>query len=194
MSEPLHDHKKGQIESAKVVIKDVFSNFWFCIPAYQRSYVWGKDEISELIDDVHYASEHSPVGQYFLGSMVLQKKYVQTKHRVSFELHDVLDGQQRLTTLLLMIAVIRDLAPDDEPGKKLRRLCGEMLFQEESIWDNTPGRDRLVYEIRDHVAGFIDRFVKPYGGTRRTAELEAEAKATNLSRANMAKGLCFIRD
>ena len=44
--------KKGQIESAKIVVGDVFSRFWFRIPDYQRAYVWGKDEISELIDDV----------------------------------------------------------------------------------------------------------------------------------------------
>jgi uncharacterized protein with ParB-like and HNH nuclease domain len=64
------DQKKGQIESAKVVILTVFRDFWFCIPDYQRSYVWGADEISELISDVNYASEHSPAGQYFLRSMV----------------------------------------------------------------------------------------------------------------------------
>jgi hypothetical protein len=40
---------RGQIDSAKVLIREVFSRFWFCIPDYQRSYVWGKDEISELI-------------------------------------------------------------------------------------------------------------------------------------------------
>jgi hypothetical protein len=194
LGEPMNNQKKGQIESAKVVIKEVFSKFWFCVPAYQRSYVWGKDEISELIDDVKYASEHSPGAQYFLGSMVLQRKYVETKQSVSFELHDVLDGQQRLTTLFLMIAAIRDLAHDDEPGKKLRQLCCEMLFQEENIFNNTPGRDRLVYQIRDKVGNFIDRFVKPYGGTGRTAELEAEAKETNLSLANMAKGILVIRD
>jgi uncharacterized protein with ParB-like and HNH nuclease domain len=40
-------NKKGQIDSAKVVIREVFSKFWFRIPDYQRAYVWGKDEISE---------------------------------------------------------------------------------------------------------------------------------------------------
>ena len=76
--------KKGQIESAKIVIGEVFSRFWFRIPDYQRAYVWGKDEISELIDDVNYASEHNPEGQYFLGSMVLRKA-TRTADGVSFE-------------------------------------------------------------------------------------------------------------
>ena len=47
---------KGQIYSEKVVILNLFANFWFSVPVYQRPYVWGKDEITELIDDVNYAS------------------------------------------------------------------------------------------------------------------------------------------
>ncbi len=66
--------KKGQIDSAKVVIQEVFSRFWFRIPDYQRAYVWGKDEIAELIDDVNCARKHNPDGQYLLGSMVLRNK------------------------------------------------------------------------------------------------------------------------
>jgi uncharacterized protein with ParB-like and HNH nuclease domain len=45
------------------VIQEVFSKFWFRIPDYQRAYVWGKDEISELIDDVNHACEHNADGQ-----------------------------------------------------------------------------------------------------------------------------------
>ena len=40
--------KKGQIESAKIVIGEVFSRFWFRIPDYQRAYVWGNDWQSEF--------------------------------------------------------------------------------------------------------------------------------------------------
>ena len=83
--------KKGQIDSDKIVIGEVFSRFWFRIPDYQRAYVWGKDEISELIEDVNYASEHNPEGQYFLGSMVLRKA-ARTMDGVSFEEYELLDG------------------------------------------------------------------------------------------------------
>lgn len=105
--------KKGQIDSAKIVIGEVFSRFWFRIPDYQRAYVWGKDEISELIDDVNYASEHNPDGQYFLGSMVLRRA-TRTTDGVSFEEYELLDGQQRLTTLMLLLACIRDRVADDQ--------------------------------------------------------------------------------
>ena len=42
-----------QIASDKITIKDVFGeDMWFCIPDYQRPYVWGEDQISTLLDDV----------------------------------------------------------------------------------------------------------------------------------------------
>jgi len=179
-------NKKGQIDSAKVVTREVFSKFWFRIPDYQRAYVWGKDEISELIDDVNYASEHNPEGQYFLGSMVLRKA-TRSEGGLSFEEHELLDGQQRLTTLMLMLACIRDRTANS----KLKDTCRKMLYQEENEWENIPGRNRLVYDIRDNVGEFIERLVKANAGTR-SAALSGIAASKNLSLANMAAGMQTI--
>jgi hypothetical protein len=178
--------KKGQIESDKVLIREVFSSFWFRVPDYQRAYVWGKDEISELIDDVNYASQHNPDGQYFLGSMVLRKA-TRTIDDVSFEEHELLDGQQRLTTLMLILACIRDRATNPQ----LKGACRKMLFQEENPWENVPGRNRIVYDIRDNVGEFIEHYVKADNGSR-SPELENVAKSKNLSLANMAAGMLNI--
>ena len=178
--------KKGQIDSEKVVIQEVFSQFWFRVPDYQRAYVWGKDEISELIDDVNHASEHNADGQYFLGSMVLRKA-TRSVDGVSFEEHELLDGQQRLTTLVLMLACIRDRVTDAD----LKGACREMLYQKENKWKNIPGRNRLVYDIRDNVGDFIERYVKADAGTR-SAELASIASSKNLSLANMAAGIQTI--
>lgn len=180
--------KKGQIDSGKVVIREVFSpRFWFRIPDYQRAYVWGKDEISELIDDVNYAAEHSPEGQYFLGSMVL-RKVARSEEGVTFDEYELLDGQQRLTTLMLMLACIRDLVSDED----LKGACREMLFQKENRWKGIPGRDRIVYDIRDNVGEFIEQFVKTADGTKNPA-LAGFKDSKNLSLANMAKGMEIIR-
>lgn len=178
--------KKGQIESAKIVIGEVFSRFWFRIPDYQRAYVWGKDEISELIDDVNYASEHNPEGQYFLGSMVLRKA-TRTMDGVAFEEYELLDGQQRLTTLMLMLACIRDRVTD----AKLKGACREMLYQEENKWKKIPGRNRIVYDIRDNVGAFIERYIKADDGSQ-SADLPGIASSKNLSLANMAAGMQTI--
>ncbi|MDW7775171.1 MAG: DUF262 domain-containing protein [Methanosarcinales archaeon] len=62
-----------KIESDKLLVRDIFSK-WFRIPEYQRPYVWGEDQVIELLDDVMQARTSNPDSQYFLGSMVLSKK------------------------------------------------------------------------------------------------------------------------
>lgn len=180
--------KKGQIDSAKVLVREIFTDFWFSIPAYQRPYVWGKDEISELIDDVNYASEHNPEGQYFLGSMVLRKAATAVEN-VDFEECELLDGQQRLSTLYLLLASIRDKVSDN----KLKAACREMIYQDEVEWMGIPSRTRIVYKIRDNVDNFIDCFIKKDGGTQSPDLIKFE-RSKVLSLANMAQGLRTIQE
>ncbi len=148
--------------------------------------MWGKDEISELIDDVNYAAKHSPDGNHFLGSMVLRKA-VRTEDGVSFDEYELLDGQQRLTKLMLLLACVRDRVSDYD----LKSACREMLFQKESRWKSIPGRNRIVYDIRDNVSDFIEKHVNSDDGSKST-DLVTIAGGKNLSLANMAAGMRTI--
>ena len=136
-----------KIESDKLFIKDVFQK-WYRIPEYQRPYVWGDDQVGELLEDVRRARESNPQAQYFLGSMVLQKNRRQTD-ATSYEEYDLLDGQQRLTTLFLITAVIRDLTPASNGARK--KTCQDSLDQMANPDDNVPERSRIVFDIRDEV-------------------------------------------
>ena len=117
----------NEIKSDKLYIKDIF-NRWYRIPEYQRPYVWGKDQINDLLDDISFAQQNDNESEYFLGSIVFQTK---TNNNGKYQEDDLLDGQQRLTTLFLITAVIRDLTENeklknielyDEIGKKLKTL------------------------------------------------------------------------
>ncbi|MEH1824918.1 MAG: DUF262 domain-containing protein [Nostoc sp.] len=87
----------------------VFCNdFAFSIPAYQRPYAWTKDQASELLSDLlSFLGDGSEAitdtNPYFLGSIVLIKSEDAFKA-------DVVDGQQRLTTLTILLSVLRSLA------------------------------------------------------------------------------------
>jgi len=48
---------RTEIKSQKIVIKDIFSQWWFRVPEYQRPYVWGYDEVSDLLEDLSFASK-----------------------------------------------------------------------------------------------------------------------------------------
>ena len=64
----------------------------YVIPRYQRAYAWEDKEIVQLIDDINDST-----GDYYIGSLVVAK----VKDKV--ETYEVVDGQQRLTTLYLLL-------------------------------------------------------------------------------------------
>jgi uncharacterized protein with ParB-like and HNH nuclease domain len=144
---------RNEIKTDKIYIKDVFEQ-WYRIPEYQRPYVWSKDEVIDLLDDISYAAVNTPANDYFLGSFVYQHKKAGGEQE--FVENDLLDGQQRITTIFLLFAVIRDI----ETNKKRKENCQKYIFQEEDKDTNTPERIRLLYKIRPEVERFIDEYVK----------------------------------
>lgn len=178
-----------QIASGKIVIKDCFGdNMWYKIPDYQRPYVWGEDQITLLLDDVSYAASNTPDTQYFLGSLVLRSKTV-NKGGSSYIENSVLDGQQRLITLYLMYAVIRDITQDDDS----KAVCAGAIYKKGNKINGTPERSRIEFEIRNDVEDFIDKFIKPEEGTLKKKELtELSKKSKNVSIKNMANAILIL--
>jgi hypothetical protein len=74
------------------------------IPSYQRPYSWEKGNVEQLLDDVWEAYEAGDE-EYFIGSLI-------TIERHKGVLYDVVDGQQRLTTLNLIFAKLREKISD----------------------------------------------------------------------------------
>lgn len=181
---------RGEIKSEKILVKDIFSNMWFRIPEYQRPYVWGADEVIELLDDLTFALTEKPDFEYFLGSFVFQSKVAQPEKGQEFDENDLLDGQQRMTTLLLLFAVIRDLAIDPDAKDD----CQRCIYQKASKYKKIPERTRLVFAIREAVQEFIESFVKNDGGTERSDELAKLGKKNeDVSVQNIAKAAIEIR-
>lgn len=178
-----------QIATNKISIKDCFGeDMWYNIPDYQRPYVWGEDQISTLLDDISYAAQNTPESQYFLGSLVLHCE--QRQHDdTSYIENSVLDGQQRLTTLYLLQAVIRDITTI----QSRKKTCETSIFQEGNPDDGIPERLRIEFAIREDVEKFINEFVKNEGGTLKHKELtELVQKSTNVSIRNMADALLIL--
>jgi hypothetical protein len=175
-----------EIKSEKILVKEIFSNYWFCIPEYQRPYVWGSDEIDELLDDLTFAHSEKPEQEYFLGSFVYQSKKAGSTPGQEFNENDLLDGQQRMTTLLMLFACIRDMSSDQE----VKEVCSEVVYQKGSSIKRIPERTRIVFAIREAAQEFIDQFVKPAGGTDDVDGLAKAARdAEDRSIRNMASAI-----
>ena len=89
-----------KISGSEYPLAKIFSSdFDYVIPSYQRPYAWTVDESSELFDDLLDFYLHEQEDGYFLGSIVLIKEE-------SIPYSEVIDGQQRLTTLTILLAAI----------------------------------------------------------------------------------------
>lgn len=179
-----------QIASNKITIRECFDrDMWYKIPDYQRPYVWGEDQITLLLDDVLYATSNTPDTEYFLGSLVLHSKII-NKDSSSYTENSVLDGQQRLITLYLMYAVIRDITKDNDS----ETVCKGAIYQKVNEINGTPERLRIKFEIRDDVENFIDKFIKREKGTLKEEELtELSKKSKNVSIKNMVTAILILR-
>ena len=152
-----------QIESGKIFIGSVFGTYnnnqmWYRIPEYQRPYVWEDEQVISLLEDVASSQKFAPDSEYFLGSIVLHSK---ASVNNTYRDNEILDGQQRLSTLYLLMAVIRDLSEDIN----LKDTCAEAIYQKENKYKAIPERMRIAFDIREEVQDFSEKFIKPKGST-----------------------------
>lgn len=82
----------------KYILKIFGDRTKYVIPPYQRAYSWGENECEELFEDLKTAFFENKSEGYFLGNIILS-----TTNRDEFE---VIDGQQRLTTLIMFLKVL----------------------------------------------------------------------------------------
>lgn len=130
-------------------LRKVFSaDFDFRIPSYQRPYRWGPEQAIQLLDDLEETLDRGGGEPYFLGSLVL----VTDRSGVC----DVIDGQQRLTTLTILLAVLRDLA--DDPDNE--RVLADMVMEKGVALDGIPPKPRLRLRSQD-VEFFRDQVQTP---------------------------------
>ncbi|GAB7256969.1 DUF262 domain-containing protein [Polaribacter sp. OB-PA-B3] len=91
-------------------IKQLFENRdIYSIPIYQRNYAWGEGQVNQLVQDVFDFAFDSNKNKnnYYIGTLVINKRQQDNKI-----FYDTIDGQQRLTTLNLLIAALHNTFSD----------------------------------------------------------------------------------
>lgn len=114
----------------------------FCVPSYQRSYSWEAEKhTSDLFLDIE---NNLSEAEYFLGTIVLTKK--------SDGLLEIVDGQQRLTTMLLFFAAIRD---DFKKRNKDKKIQENYL----SDYDRREEKDIPKLTLNNHDNDFYKEYI-----------------------------------
>lgn len=169
------------IEASEKPILDIFfDKYLFRIPSYQRPYAWTLEHTSELLDDIVTAcgdtgnvAEASP---YFLGSIVLIKDPQNPEA-------DVVDGQQRLTTLTILLSVLRDLS-----DHRISTSIHKYICQSGDPIEGTSDVFRLTPRERD--ADFFRATIQLEGATSALPD----SRQFKDARARMVENATFLRD
>ncbi|OKA48026.1 hypothetical protein BI180_06210 [Helicobacter pylori] len=123
---------KVEVELKKLHQILVDSEYFYQIPDYQRPYVWDKDHLGALIDDLVGSYTNNKEDQYFCGSIVIAENQKDKRW-------DVVDGQQRLTSFIILACTILKLYKNSL-GQKSK------AFIKESIHDrHDEEKERLKF-------------------------------------------------
>ena len=158
------------VAAEEPLVKIFSSDYDFVIPDYQRPYSWGVEQALQLLDELVDALDRAPDEPYFLGSIVLVKDAGQAAA-------DVIDGQQRLTTLTIVLAVLRELTTTDGLADEL----GRMILEPGNIVQQLEARPRLALRERDRK--FFRKYVQSSEGVASLLALTPQASMTDAQKA-----------
>jgi uncharacterized protein with ParB-like and HNH nuclease domain len=155
-----------KIAAQTLSVRGIFQNFYL-VPDYQREYVWEEKQVTQLLNDISEEFDEAGTPEYFIGTIVVSmgqnNKY------------EVIDGQQRLTTLFLILNAFRTLLKErtDEDMQALK----QMLFsQNVDSGGNFVNDYRLVLQY-EQTTGLLDAI---------TEDKEPESMGASGARINNA--------
>jgi len=136
------------MEAEERTVRQILTeNIRYKIPAYQRPYSWEKENVNQLLEDVYEAAQNDEE-EYFIGSLITIKDE-NNQH------YDVVDGQQRLTTLNLILARLRDAF--DAPEMKFA--LAERILPRDPLDDDIDEEAMPRLTLRKRDQDFFRRYV-----------------------------------
>ena len=140
----------------------------FRIPEYQRAYSWTSSERQDLFGDIEKVRTRGQDAGHFMAAVVCLRRAKQTLGTDEFHVLEVVDGQQRLTTLIILLNAIKlALKPKDKAEAKLARELSELLVKVE-------GDELLLLQTNHDSSHYFATFL-------RTGTSPASASATTLA-------------
>ena len=168
------------IESKDFPVGDLFKSF-YVVPDYQREYVWEERQVEQLlqdlIDEYSFGSDKGS-SEYFIGSIV-----VCSKDGGIFEL---IDGQQRITTIFLLFCAIRDHLQNIAPGSSIETIKSHIA----SMDVDREGEDVFRYRVQLQYEDSYGVLEKIAGSSAKPEDLPQKTRSVT----NILNAYSLIRD
>ncbi|OOC18073.1 hypothetical protein BZK19_04700 [Helicobacter pylori] len=146
----------AKIDSNDSHLRDILKDeLYYQIPDYQRPYQWTEKNCEKLLDDLFSSYEYYKESGYFCGSLVLI--VINTDSETNAETYDIVDGQQRLSTFILLAKVLADLynGLDPEYLGYLQESWKDRYTERKRLSFNTIGSN-AEYDFQDALEHFND--------------------------------------
>ncbi len=146
----------AKIDSKYSYLQDILKDkLYYQIPIYQRPYQWTEENCEKLLDDLFFNYEDDRKSDYFCGSLVL----IAISEDSKVKTYDVVDGQQRLSTFILLAKVLADLYNgldlDSEYLEYLQESWKDRHTERKRLSFNTIGSN-AEYDFQDALEHFND--------------------------------------
>ncbi|MEP5637191.1 MAG: DUF262 domain-containing protein, partial [Maribacter dokdonensis] len=163
----------NKLNAAEYPLSKIFnSDFQFSIPGYQRPYAWELDQAKELFMDLYSFYKSGGDDGYFLGSIVLIKSEASSNA-------EVIDGQQRLTTLTILFSALANATHEDQ-AQAIRNY----IIESGNWTQGLEAKPRL--ELRRRDATFFRKYIqdKEFRQLKGLVPIQLENEAQRNIRAN----------
>jgi hypothetical protein len=125
----------------------LFQQGMFSIPNYQRGYAWQHQQVKEFLEDLQEAVDGN-VGEHYTGTITVIQKGEKTVFPKNFKIFDVVDGQQRLTTITIFIFAVHNrlkaLGSDEDA---LSDILKTIIYRKEAILQLNNDSDQFYREF-----------------------------------------------
>lgn len=143
-------------------LPEIFESHLFTIPDYQRGYAWEAEQVKDLLKDIDHLMNDGMDLRHYTGTLVLSRP-----ERGEDGEYDVVDGQQRLTSLVILMRVLSEYLDSHE----------RQLVEQKYLWRGTTGNRRAVLKLNSDTRQFHERVVLGNGNpANQPASLEAHER------------------
>lgn len=139
-------------------LEALFANKFFLIPDYQRGYAWGEKQLTELWDDINDLEKNTDGGYnaHYMGAIIYNENPLKQKqlpnwiNKTTNRVYDVVDGQQRLTTIVILLFELlrRGIVRKDNQMILGNKHCSDwqnLFIAERNLDDQIPPYYKLEY-------------------------------------------------